>query len=175
MSDEQILSARQRQEMAEWLDSPEAAGLSDEELMTRAAERIGLEGELAIDEEGVLELEQDNLLVILEAVAEEDAELVEHPDLLHLSAYIRPASPEERLDLVEADLLEEEAESIGDEGWTYAWWGAMCTQLPRDATLPTQLEALHRAMAQAAALLERRDLPAFFKRMKWLELESEED
>lgn len=174
MSDEeQILSARQRQETAGWLGVPDAEQLSDEELLTRAADRIGLEGELAIDEEGVLELEQDDLLLVLEEVTDEDAELVEHPELLHLSVYLRPRSPDDRTDLVEADLLEEEAEAIGDEGWTYAWWGAMCTQLPKDASLPTRLEALHRAMGEAAALRERRDLPAFFKRMKWLELEDD--
>lgn len=174
MSEEQILSARQREEIAEWLGAADTESLSDEALMTRAADRIGLEGELAVDEEGALELEQDDLLVILEEVTAEDAELVEHPELLHLSVYLRPASPDDRTDLVEADLLEEEAEAVGDEGWTYAWWGAMCTQLPRDASLPTRLEALHRAMGEATALLERRDLPAFFNRMRWLELESDD-
>ena len=174
MSDDQILSARQRRETADWLGIAEAGPLSDEELLTRAAEKIGLEGELAIDEEGVLELEQDDLLVILEEVTDEDAELVNHPELLHLSVYLRPASPDDRTDLVEADLLEEEAEAVGDEGWTYAWWGAMCTRLAKDASLPTRLEALHRAMTEAAALVERRDLPAFFSRMKWLELEDDE-
>ena len=174
MSEDQILNPRQRQETAEWLGAADAADVSDEELLTRAADRIGLEGELAIDEDGVLELERDDLLVILEEVTEEDAALVDHPELLHLSVYLRPASPDDRTDLVEADLLEEDAEAVGDEGWTYAWWGAMCTQLPKDVGLPTRLEALHRAMEEAAALLERRDLPAFFNRMRWLELESDD-
>lgn len=173
----EILTEQQRRDMAAYIGAGAGEELDDEALLTRAAEKIGLEGELAVDAEGVLELERDNVLVILESVMDEDAELMDHPNHLHLSVYLRPESEQQHAELVEADLLEEDAEEVAgenEEGWIYAWWGSMCTQLGRETALPQQLEALSRAMDEAEKLMERRDLPEFFKRMKWLELETAE-
>lgn len=172
-----ILTGQQRQDMAAYVGAGADEQLDDEALLTRAAEKIGLEGELAVDSEGVLELERDNVLVILESVMDEDAELMDHPNHLHLSVYLRPESKEQHAELVEADLLEEDAEEVAgenEEGWIYAWWGSMCTQLGRETSLPQQLEALSRTMDEAQKLMERRDLPEYFKHMKWIELETAE-
>lgn len=173
MEDERILTSAQRAELTAYLGLADEAELDDGALLERAADRIGLTGELAVDPEGVLELERDQLLVVLESVAEEDAGLVEHPDRLHLSVYVRPDSEEERADLEAADLIEAEADDAL-EGWTYAWWGAMCTQLPREAKLPEQLEALHLVMNEAETVLEGRDIAAFFRNLKGLELPAED-
>ena len=173
MEDESILTEEQRQDVAAYVGLADANGLDDGALLERAADRIGLTGELAVDPEGILELEQDNLLVILESVVDEDAELVEHPEQLHLSIYVRPESDEERAELEAADLIEQGADDA-EEGWTYAWWGAMCTKLPRTAKLTVQLEALHKVMKEAAQVLEKRDIAGFFHRLKWLELEGED-
>jgi len=170
MSDEEILSQEQRRDVAAFAGVPEPSELSDEDLLARAAEKIGLTGELAVDAEGILELERDNLLAILEAVPPEDAHLVERPDLLHLAVYVRPASEEDRKALEQAELLEAGAtDDELEDGWTYAWWGGMCTNLPREMDLPTRLTALERALSEAAMVVERRTLGDFFERMQWLD------
>lgn len=170
MADEEILSPQQRRDIAAFAGVPELNELNDEELLSRAAEQIGLTGELAVDPEGILELERDELLAVLEAVPAEDAHLVERPDLLHLAVYVRPESEAERRELEEAELLEAGAvENELEDGWTYAWWGEMCTRLPRETDLPTQLTALHRALTEAETVLERRHLGDFFERMQWLD------
>ena len=169
MTDESILTPEQRTSVARF------AQLGDEDLLAEAADRIGLTGELAIDQDGIIELERDDVLVVLEQVGDEDRELVEHPDHLYLSVYVRPESDEQRAKLEEADLLEPvpEGEEL-EEGWRYAWWGGMPTQLKRDAELPAQLEALNRVMEEAHAVLEGRDIALFFRNMKWIEMPSEE-
>jgi hypothetical protein len=170
MADEEILTAEQRRDIAAFADLPERNELNDEELLARAAEKIGLTGELAVDPDGILELERDDLLAVLEAVPPEDAHLVERPDLLHLAVYVRPQSEAERRELEDAELLEAgAAEDELEDGWTYAWWGGMCTKLPRDAGLPAQLTAIHRALAEAETVLEQRQLGDFFERMQWLD------
>lgn len=170
MAEEDILTAEQRRAIAAFTDVPETNELNDEELLTRAADKIGLTGELAVDPDGVLELERDDLLAVLEAVPAEDAQLVERPDLLHLAVYVRPESEADRHALEDAELLEAGAtEDELEDGWTYAWWGGMCTKLPRDTDLPTQLTALHRALSEAETVLENRRLGDFFERMQWLD------
>jgi len=170
MADEEILTPVQRRDVAAFATVAEPEYLGDEELLSLAAEKIGLTGELAVDPDGVLELERDQLLAVLEAVPDEDAHLVERPDLLHLAVYIRPESDEQRRDLEGAELLE--ADSVEDElddGWTYAWWGGIVTRLPKGADLPTQMDALHRALTEAERVLEDRSLDGFFKRIEWLD------
>jgi len=170
MADEDILTPAQRRDIAAFAEVPELNELNDEELLARAAEKIGLTGELAVDADGILELERDDLLAVLEAVPAEDAHLVERPDLLHLAVYVRPASDTERQELEAAELLEAGAtEDELEDGWTYAWWGGMCTKLPRETDLPTQLTALHRALSEAETVLEQRALGDFFERMQWLD------
>lgn len=170
MSDEEILTPAQRRDVAAFADVAEPETLADEDLLSLAAEKIGLTGELAVDPDGILELEREQLLAVLEAVPDEDAHLVDHPDLLHLAVYVRPESEAERRELEAAELLEAGAgEDELEDGWTYAWWGGMCTRLPRDADLPTQLAALHRALTEAETVLERRSLTGFFDRMDWLD------
>lgn len=170
MADDDILTPEQRRDVAAFADVPPTNELNDEELLSRAAEKIGLTGELAVDPEGILELEREQLLAVLEAVPPEDAHLVERPDLLHLALYVRPGSDQERQELERAELLEAGAtEDELEDGWTFAWWGGMCTRLPREADLPTQLDALHRALTEAEAVLERRSLDDFFERMQWLD------
>lgn len=170
MADEEILSPKQRRDVAAFVDLSLDFQPSDEDLLTRAAEKIGLTGELAVDPDGILELEREPLLAVLEAVPPEDAELVERPDLLHLALYLRPDSDEHRRELEEAELLE--AGDVDDEledGWTYAWWGGICTRLPRDTDLPTQLTALHRVLEEAEVVMERGSLGDFFERIQWLD------
>jgi len=170
MADEEILSPEQRRDVAAFADVPERNELNDEELLARAAEKIGLTGELAVDPDGILELERDDMLAVLEAVPPEDAHLVERPDLLHLAVYVRPASDEERLELEQAELLDAGSpEDELEDGWIYTWWGGMCTSLPRETDLPTQLTALERALVEAEAVMERRSLGNFFERMQWLD------
>lgn len=170
MADEEILSPKQRRDVAAFVDLSLDFQPTDEDLLTRAAEKIGLTGELAVDPDGILELEREPLLAVLEAVPPEDAELVERPDLLHLALYLRPDSDEHRRELEEAELLE--AGDVDDEledGWTYAWWGGICTRLPRDTDLPTQLTALHRVLEEAEVVMERGSLGDFFERIQWLD------
>jgi hypothetical protein len=170
MSDEEILSPQQRRDVAAFVDLPLDSRSTDEQLLTQAADKIGLTGEHAVDPDGILELEREPLLVVLEAVPPEDAGLVERPDLLHLALYLRPESEEQRRQLEEAELLEAgDSDDELEDGWTYAWWGGMCTRLPRDTDLPTQLTALHRALEEAEAVLERGSLGDFFERMQWLD------
>jgi hypothetical protein len=170
MAEEDILTREQRLDVAAFADVPPTNELNDEELLARAAEKIGLTGELAVDPDGILELEREQLLAVLEAVPPEDAHLVERPDLLYLAVYVRPGSDDERRELENAELLETGAgEDELEDGWTYAWWGGMCTRLPRDTDLPTQLSALHRALTEAEAVMQRRSLEDFFERMQWLD------
>lgn len=168
--DEEILTPAQRRDVAAFAEVAEPDALGDEELLALAAEKIGLTGELAVDPEGVVELERDGLLAVLEAVPADDAHLVERPDLLHLAVYVQPESDARRRELEEAELLEAGSEEEDlEDGWTYAWWGGMCTRLPRDTDLPAQMTALHRALTEAETVLERRSLDGFFERMEWLD------
>jgi hypothetical protein len=170
MADEQILTPAQRRDVAAFAEIADPEALGDEELLSVAAEKIGLTGELAVDPDGVLELERDQLLAVLEAVPDEDAHLVERPDLLHLAIYLRPESEEQRKEFEATELLEAgSAEEELEDGWTYAWWGGIVTRLPREADLPTQMDALHRALEEAEGVLERRSLDGFFQRIEWLD------
>jgi hypothetical protein len=171
LSDE-ILTDAQRRDLAAYTGT--SLDLNDGELLTRAAERMSMEGELAIDPEGVLELELDNVIVVLEAVADEDRAEVEHPDRLYMALLLRAQSDEQRKALRDSDLVDEDAEPYGEAGdWLPAWWGSMCTRLPADASLSSQLEALTRVMQEAQAVLERKDLAGFFDRMAWLQLDDD--
>jgi hypothetical protein len=167
-----ILSGAQRRDLAAYTST--SVDLNDGELLTRAAERMGMEGELAIDPEGVLELEFDGIIVVLESVAEEDRAEVEHPENLYLAVLLRASTDEERNKLLEADLVDEDAEPYGDGGdWLPAWWGSMCTRLSADASLSDQLEALNRVMHEAQAVRQRGELAGFFDRMAWLQLDDD--
>jgi hypothetical protein len=169
-----ILTDGQRRDLASFTST--SLDLNDSELLSRAADRIGMEGELAIDPDGILELELDDVIVVLESVADEDRDEVDHPDMLHMAVLLRAATAERRGSLVESDLVDEDA-SAWDEGgeWVPAWWGSMATRLPQDAPLSTRLEALTRAMQESHGVLERRDLTGFFDRMAWLQMEDEDD
>jgi hypothetical protein len=163
-----ILNEAQRRELAAYTGT--SVDLNDAELLTRAAERLGMEGELAVDPDGVLELELDDVTVVLEAVADEDRDEVEHPDLLHLAVLLRAASDEERTALNDADLVDDDVTAHGENGeWLPAWWGSICTRLPVDAPISARMEALARVMHEARAVLERRDLTGFFDRIAWLQ------
>lgn len=171
MSDEEILTAQQRRDVAAFTGTADPADLDDEALLTLAADRIGMEGELAIDAEGMVELSRGNVLVILESVEAEDAQYVEYPDRLHLAVYVQPESDAERRELEDANLLEPEddADALEAEGWRYAWWGALCTNLPRDADLPTQMQTLQRVLAEAEAALAEQSPDRFLEGTRWLE------
>jgi hypothetical protein len=167
MTDE-MLSAAQRQALAAYagIDRPDA--VDDAALLEAVADRIGMTGELSIDPAGVVELMRGDILVALEAVADEDHELVEHPDQLQLAVFLR-AAPGARAELEQAGLLDAEDDDTFDDNWSYAPWGAMCTRLARDAGLPVQMEALERAMAEAEAAVEGRDAAAFQQRLAALQ------
>jgi hypothetical protein len=177
MAKEEILTAQQRRDVAAYTGTADPDALDDEELLTIAADRIGMEGELAVDAGGMVELSRDNLLVILESVEAEDAHYVEHPDRLHLAVYVRPESDGERRELEDANLLEaaQEQGAVEADGWTYAWWGAMCTNLPKDADLPTQMETLQRVITEAEAALAEQSPDRFVEGTRWLEHESADD
>jgi hypothetical protein len=170
VSDDPILTGTQRGELLAFAPAAED-GMDDAGLLEAAAEKIGLSGEMGIDADGVLELERGDVMVVLESVAEEDAEMVERPDLLHLGVYLRVDSPDRRAQLEEAGLVdppepgETEAGSPEEAGWVLAWWGALCTRLPRDATLPAQMEVLHQVMNEAETVLERGEVGPFFDRL----------
>lgn len=176
MAREEILTAEQRRDVAAFTDTADADALDDEALLSIAAEQIGMEGELAVDAGGMVELSRENILVILESVESEDAQYVEYPDQLHLAVYLRPASDEDRQRLEDADLLEPASaqDAIEAEGWSYAWWGAMCTNLPKSSDLPTQMQALERALTEAEAAVEARTPDRFLEGTKWLEFEPED-
>jgi hypothetical protein len=172
MSDE-ILRDDERRDLAAYTST--SLDMNDEELLTRAADRIGMEGDLAVDPDGILELERDDVVVILEPVAPEDRDEVDHPDMLHMAILLKAPAEEQRRRLVEDDLVDEEAMAWDEESqWVPAWWGAMCTRLPADSPLSTRLEALNRTMQEAHAVLERRDVTGFFDRMAWLQHEDEQ-
>ena len=82
MATEEILTAQQRREVAEFTGAAHADTLDDEALLALAAEQIGMEGELAVDAGGMLELSRGPVLAILEPVDDEDAGLVEYPEQL---------------------------------------------------------------------------------------------
>jgi hypothetical protein len=170
VSDDAILTAAQRRQLVEFTGMT-AGDIDDEELVGAAAERVGMTGELAIDADGVLELERGDVLVVLESVAEEDAGAVEHPELLHLGIYLKADGPDRRAELEEAGLLDppEPDEPVHgtpeEDGWAFTWWGALCTQLPREAGLPEQMQVLERIMNEAEAVLERGEVDPFFARL----------
>jgi hypothetical protein len=174
MTADGMLSAAQREELLAYTATAADDAPDDAELLSRAADRIGMTGELAIDQEGVLELQRDNILVVLESVADEDRELVDHPELLHLAILVRPDSPAERKALEKANLLDAPSDppDVADD-WTYAWWGSMCTQLPRLTGLSIQLETLNRVMGEAERVMKQRDLTGYFDRMAWLQHEDD--
>jgi hypothetical protein len=176
MSQDEILNDAQRRDLGAYAGIAAADTLADAELLSRAAERIGMTGELAVDPDGVVELMRDDLLVVLESVADEDRDLVDHPELLHLAVLLRPRSDEERAALEAADLLDPREPSQPDAGeWTYAWWGSMATKLPRDTPLSAQMETLNRVLTEAEHVVERRELTGFFDRMAWLQHEDDAD
>lgn len=169
MEDDRILTPAQRQDLAAATGMTSTDTTSDEELISRFAEQIDMSGELAVDPDGVLELELDDVLVALHSVPDEDRDLADNPDLLHLSVMLRPGSDEELARLEEAELLDAGEDRHGEnEEWVYAWWGSLCTQLPRDAEISTQLKALHRVMEEAQRVLERGSVGDFFERLDWL-------
>jgi hypothetical protein len=171
---EDILSQAERRELATYTGT--SLDMNDSELLSHAADRMGMEGELAIDPEGVLELELDGVLVVLESVAAEDRDEVDHPDRLHLAVLLDAAEEEARARLREADLLDDDAVPVGDDGrWVPAWWGSMCTRLGDDAPLSTRLEAVNRVMQEAHTVLARGELAGFFDRMAWLQLDDTPD
>jgi hypothetical protein len=174
--DDQILTPAQRLDLAAAAGVEHDAGMTDADLLTVFAESIDMSGELAIDPDGVLELGQDDVLVSLGSVPDEDRELADHPDLLHLSIMLRPGSAEEQTRLEEADLLEPGEDRHGEEDeWVFAWWGSLCTKLPRDTGIAEQLKALHRVMNEAQQVVERRDIGDFFERIEWLRQEDDLD
>jgi hypothetical protein len=186
MTENDILTPSQRRELAAYAGI-DGTGLDDAGLLERVASRIGLTGELAIDPEGIVELERGDVLVALESVPEEDAHLVHRPDLLYVSVALRTRSTGERDELVKAGLLDppdpdapEESLTLraddapADEDWNFAWWGAFRTVLPTDAGVATQMEALHRVMEEASAVLERGEVGPFFERTAWLRDEDDE-
>jgi hypothetical protein len=160
-----ILTDAQRRDLADYAGVSAGPALDDAALLGAAAERIGLEGEMAVDPDGLIELERGDLLVILEAVAGEDAQYVDRPDLLHLGVYVKADSAGRRAELEAAGLLEP-ADADGAQevegGWVLAWWGTSATTLPRDAPLPAQMEAMHRVMNSSEAVLERGAIGPFF-------------
>jgi hypothetical protein len=167
MDDEQILTTAQRADLAAANGIADAAGMSDADLLTQFAERIDMSGELAVDPDGVLELESDDVLVALQTVPDEDRELADNPDLLHLSILLRPESDAERAKLEAAELLDAGEGRHGEnDEWIHAWWGSLCTVLPRDASITQQLEALNRVMDEAQRVLERGSVGDFFERLE---------
>lgn len=172
MTDDAILTDAQRAELARFAGVD--AGGDDAELLGAAAERIGLTGEMAIDPEGIIELERDDVLVILEAVPDEDRHETDQPNALHLGVYLQVKTAEQRQALEDDDLLEVAAEDEADEEWALAWWGAFPTTLQRDAAVSEQMTALHKVMNEAHAVLERRDVGEFHNRLAWLILDDGE-
>ncbi|HSJ23321.1 MAG TPA: hypothetical protein VK929_01470 [Longimicrobiales bacterium] len=169
---ESILTATERQDLAQYTGT--SVDLNDEELLTRAAEKIGMAGELAVDPEGVLELELDEVAVVLEKVADEDRDEVDHPELLHLTVLLRAETEDQREALQQADLVDDDTTPYGDDGrWLPAWWGSMCTRLPADTSISTRLETVNRVMDEAQGVVERRELAGFFDRMAWLQHDDE--
>ena len=166
MTDDAILTAAQRAELAAFADVQ--PGDDDGALLSAVADRIGLTGEMAIDPDGIVELERDGVLVILEAVAEEDRADTELPDALHLGVYLEVKSPAEREAFMNDDLLDGADDDDGGEEWALAWWGAFPTSLQRNAPLSEQMRALHAVMNEAHAVLEKRDAGDFHSRLAWL-------
>lgn len=171
--DDRILTGEQRRDLLAATGIADADA-PDEELLSRYADTIGMVGELAVDPDGVLELELADVLVALQSVPEEDRELADHPDLLHLSIMLRPDSEEERALLEEAELLDRGEERHGEnDEWIYAWWGSLCTQLPRETPISQQLAALQRVMNEAQQVVERGSVGDFFERLDDLRLDDD--
>ncbi|CAN5641991.1 hypothetical protein BH23GEM9_BH23GEM9_06830 [soil metagenome] len=174
--DEQILTPAQRHDLAAFAETGPAEDMEDADLLSLAAGKIGMTGELAVDPDGVLELQRDNLLVALEMVPEEERDDFEHADLLHLSIMLSPASEEERAELERSELLEPGEARHGENGeWINAWWGSMSTNLHRTTGIARQMEALERVMTQAEAVVERGSIDGFFEALVWLRAEDDED
>jgi hypothetical protein len=176
---ESILTAPQRAELIAFTGDNAGSELDDADLIGAAAERIGLTGDMAIDEAGALELERDGILVVLDAIDDEDAEYVDHPDRLHVGVYLRAETPERRAELEDAGLVdppEPDMETDGTpeaDGWAFAWWGAHATTLERTAPLPRQMQVLNDVMNEAEAVLERGAVGPYFDRLKDVILEDE--
>jgi hypothetical protein len=171
---EELLNDEQRRDLAAYAALSDATGVDDSELLSRAADRMGMTGELAVDPDGLIELMRDDILVVLESVADEDRDLVDHPELLHLAVLLRPRNDQERADLERSNLLDPREPAQDDAGeWAYAWWGSMATRLPRDTSLSRQMETLNRVMAEAEQVVERKELAGFFNRISWLQHEDE--
>lgn len=172
---EAILNDTQRRDLQAYTRA-EPGSLDDAGLLAAAADRMGMTGELAVDADGIIELMRDDALVVLEAVADEDRDLVDHPDLLHLAVLLRVRSADDRAALEKANLLDPDVpgQQATDE-WAYAWWGSMATRLPRDTPISAQMEALNRVMGEAEQVLHSRDLTGYFDRMAWLQHEDEMD
>jgi hypothetical protein len=174
--DEPVLTPAQRLDLAVFSGLQDDADLSDAELLARFAEHIDMTGELAVDPDGVLELERDDILVALETVPEDDRAFADHPDLLHLSIMLRPASDEELQRLEQAELLDPGEDRHGEaEDWIFAWWGSLCTNIPRDAAISRQLLALNRVMDDARRVVERGSIGDFFDRLQDLRIDDDLD
>jgi len=173
MSDDAILTPAQRAELAAFAGVGETD--DDAALLSAVADRIGLTGEMAIDPDGIVELERDDVLVVLEAVADEDRGETDEPDALHLGVYLHVQSEAEREALEDDDLLEVAEEGDPQDEWALAWWGAFPTTLARDAPLSAQMRALHAVMNEAHAVLERRDVGEFHTRLGWLMQDDADD
>jgi hypothetical protein len=175
---EDILTDAERRDLAHYAGVSAGPSLDDAALLGVVAEKIGLEGEMAVDPDGILELERGDVLVVLETVSDDDVDHVDRPDLLHLGVYLRTGSDADRSALEEAGLLEPASPGDGadvEAGWSLAWWGAACTTLPRDAALPARMEALHRVMNSAEAVLARGELGSFFEELDSLLLDEDDD
>jgi hypothetical protein len=173
MTEDRILNAAQREDLARFTGDAAAATLDDATLLARAADRIGMSGEMAVDPEGTIELQRDDILVVIESVSEEDHELVDHPEMLHLAILLRPGSKKERTAFEKANLLDTPEPGQDTDEWAYAWWGSMCTKLPRETGISAQMEALDRVMVEAEKVVQKRDLTGFFDRMAWLQHEDD--
>jgi hypothetical protein len=161
VSEDEVLSTTQRDELASFAGVA-AAGADDEALLEAAAERIGMTGEMSIDPDGVVELVRGDIMVSLEAVTDEDRELVDHPDQLQLAVFLRPSSGDEREELEDHGFIDPPpGDALPDDEWAFAAWGAMCTRLSRSTGLPRQMEVLERAMTEAERVMEDGELDRF--------------
>jgi hypothetical protein len=164
--DDEVLTTSQRTALVEYAGVVNAAAMDDTALLEAVAEKIGMTGEMSIDPDGIAELQRGDVLITLAAVADEDRELVDHPEQLQLAVFVRPGSAEERRALEQSELIEPEAnDEEQDAEWAFASWGAMCTRLPRDADLARQMEMLEQVMTEAEAVLEDGNLDRFHERV----------
>ena len=166
MTDDEVLTAAQRNALAAYVGVPNAREMDETALLEAVAEKIGMTGEMSIDPEGIVELQRGDVLITLAAVADEDRELVDHPEQLQLAVFVRPGSEEERAALELSELIEppDEADEEPAE-WAFARWGAICTRLPRDADLARQMEVLEQVMTEAEAVLEDGNVDRFHERI----------